>query len=246
MADNHEQAIALIDGFAFELLVLAYEFDYYFPTLLEHPELRQALEVTLPARAAAARVGLAQGTAGTPLRSFVDDQLRRARTTLEGALDVSEATEVFVNASDALYHWLRRYDCIDAEHVRTHAVVIRAEEELLLARHQEQWGLPSGPQRAGETLYEACLHALEEEAGVVLGEEDILGVCAQSYDYDEGSDRLYLSVYVRLRCAEATTAAPRSPARCQEVSFVNQEQLPAFAGEGEGVLAELLASGFEF
>jgi ADP-ribose pyrophosphatase YjhB (NUDIX family) len=258
MSDNHEQAIALIDGFAFELLVLAYEFDYYFPSLLTHPELLQTLEVTLPARAAAARVGLAQGTAGAPLQQFLEEQLQRLRASLEGALDISEVTEAFVSACDALYHWLRRYDCIDAECVDVSVIVFRgrAERELLVVLRGEHWGLPSGPQQAGESLHEAALHATEEETGVLLDEEDVYGVVAQSYDFDEQRCGLYLNVYLLVECPGQARPHPRSPARTQQACFTSWEQLQEAGSEfspspsmmaaplSQGLL-ELMSSSFD-
>ena len=219
VSDTAEHALTLIDRYAFELLVLAYEFDHFFPGLLEHPELRQALEVTLPARVLAAQEGLADGTAGAPLDEFIDEQLAGTRTILEGAIDISEVTEAFILADDALYLWLRRYDCIDAERVRV-AVLACRNRELLVGRANGRWGLPAAFQQPGENLELTALRALEEEVGLILPEECLREMVAKNYDYDGG---LCWTMFLLADCAPDITYAPR--ARLTETQFVSWGKL---------------------
>ena len=56
-----------------------------------------------------------------------------------------------------------------------HAAVVLTRRTATLRNHPGQWALPGGRMEAGERLQETVLRELEEEVGLRLGEERILG-----------------------------------------------------------------------
>jgi 8-oxo-dGTP pyrophosphatase MutT (NUDIX family) len=70
-----------------------------------------------------------------------------------------------------------------------------------LRSHRGQWALPGGRCDEGETPVTAALRELQEELGLVLGEEDVLGLLD---DYPTGSR-------FRMSSAPMPSISPRSP-----------------------------------
>lgn len=238
--NDAQHAQGLLDAFAFEMLVLAYEFEHYFPGLLDHPLLKETLEVVLPARIEAATDALSNGTGGAPLAGFLRQQVDSSREELDGALTVDEAVTVFADASDALYRWLRRYDCIEAERVLTAVVACRGGE-VLLARQGGAWGLIQAAKEIGEDFEDASCRALAEHSGITVS--GIEGVLARSYDYLPDSGALCLTLYMQVSCIEG--AEPDcSRNGYEDLRFVPWTQLPdeldeqllALSATGAGLL----------
>lgn len=188
-----ERALTALDSFALDLLALVYEYDHYFPGLLDDPVVAELLNVRLPARVAAARAGLCAGAGASSLETFCVEQIQRTRVELRAAIDDEEASAALNEAGDMLYHWLRRHDCVAAESVSVAVLVRRGDEVLLTQRADGQWDAITGYQRPGESIEEAA----SREAGACgLNLTEVSGILASSYDYLGDNERLCLTVFL--------------------------------------------------
>lgn len=61
------------------------------------------------------------------------------------------------------------------ENMYSDAAIILTRRSLKLRKHAGQWALPGGRMDAGETPAQTALRELEEEVGLALGEDQILG-----------------------------------------------------------------------
>lgn len=101
----------------------------------------------------------------------------------------------------------------------TAPALILTRRATTLSRHAGQWALPGGRIDAGETPEEAALRELEEEVGLRLGREDVLGLLD---DYVTRSGFVITPVVVW-----AGTAATLTP-QAAEVASIHRIPLREF------------------
>jgi hypothetical protein len=206
-----------LDDFPVELLALAYEFDRYFPGLLDDARVREDLEAVLPARVAAGRDGLDGARDVRPFEDFLDGLLKGVREDLEEADTLEEAGDAIERATDALYHWLRRYDCVAPEETSVRILMSYVESAVLSwDEATSSWRLPGGQRQDGEGLQEAALRIIAA-AGLDLDEGCLREVVSQGYAYDDGALRRI--VYMQADCSDQ----PSLPLRCRACPW---ESLP--------------------
>jgi len=209
--------MTFLDDFALELLTLAYEFDRYFPGLLEDQTMSYTLEHVLPARIAAAREGLEGIEDLEPFKEFLQGQVAEARDLLADSDDLEEATDAFVQASDALYHWLRRYDCVAPEQTALSILLCYVESVLMVQGEGDgAWCLPHGICQDGEGVEEAAVRIIAEVTNLDLDESALGEIVAQSYVYDGTLQHL---IYLQADCSRQ----PALPSRCHVADW---EKLP--------------------
>src|ERR1035438_7479673 len=210
--------MTFLDDFSLELLTLAYEFDRYFPGLLEEQTMSYTLERVLPARIAAAREGLEGVEDLGPFKEFLEGQAASARALLSGADDLEEAVDAFVQASDALYHWLRRYDCVAPEQMALSILLCYVESVLMIQEELPDgaWCLPHGICQDGENVEEAAVRIIGETTNLDLDESALGQIVAQSYIYDGTLQHL---IYLQADCSKQ----PALPSRCHVADW---EKLP--------------------
>jgi len=106
-----------------------------------------------------------------------------------------------------------------------------------------QWALPGGTLEWGETLREAIVRELAEEAGVdevALGE--VLGVYS-----DPNRDPRFHAVTIVVGATIGTpTRGPENPVEVLEARLFNDAELPTALGHGMGDMLELARKGERF
>lgn len=93
-------------------------------------------------------------------RTHISNGLRRAAVAL---------VVVDVRQNPAMY------DIEFNESMRAECALVLTERAAKLNRHSGQWALPGGRMDPGETPEETALRELEEEVGLTLGQDQILG-----------------------------------------------------------------------
>jgi ADP-ribose pyrophosphatase YjhB (NUDIX family) len=220
LAPSHKEVSqnTTLDQFAVDVLALVYEYDHYFPGLMDHPAITEMLEQRLPSRIAAARAALSKKTAYLPLEGFCNTQLRNLRMELLDVIDIEDAAVLICDMVDVFYYWLRQQDAIAAEQVCV-AVLLRQDGKIALHHAQEgahrgHWSTFVQVNEFGESLQQAALRHLRE-VGVVTNE--ISESVAQSYDYFADTDELLLTVFMFVEC----------PQTAPELKWFSEEDLPS-------------------
>ena len=110
------------------------------------------------------------------------------------------------------------------------AVVGDAEGRILLARRAAEpaagkWDLPGGFLEEGEHPLECLERELREEAGIRLGQERLLGIWLDHYEY-KGRDVATLNIYYDARIAAGT---PEPSDDVAELRWFEPDDLPDLA-----------------
>jgi hypothetical protein len=211
-------AQAELDNFSTELLALAYEFDRFFPGLLDDFSLKQTLESVLPARIQAAQNAHLEGSVASEFSSFLEKQSKKTREHLTKSDSLLEAASVFSATSDALYFWLRQHSLVDPENISLRLLISWAESAVVCHDGVSgPWVLPHGLCLNGESVEEAALRIISEQATMDLSEDNLGGVLAQGYTYDKGLQRV---LYLQVDCSRE----PVLPARCRALSWEDVPQ----------------------
>lgn len=103
---------------------------------------------------------ISQNLAKLDIEHHPTEGLRRAAVALV-IVDVRHAPNVYSISYD--------------ESMKTEAAVIATQRPNKMNRHAGQWALPGGRMDPGETPEQTALRELEEEVGVSLGPEHIIG-----------------------------------------------------------------------
>lgn len=110
-------------------------------------------------------------------------------------------------------------------------VVLRARETLLVRRsrppRQDQWSLPGGLQKLGETVFETAIREVAEETGVlvrVLGLIDVVDLIER--DPDDRSVQYHYTLVDVAACWESGDATAASDAAA--VAWTNVDELEGF------------------
>jgi 8-oxo-dGTP pyrophosphatase MutT (NUDIX family) len=94
-----------------------------------------------------------------------------------------------------------------------------------LRSHRGQWALPGGRCDEGETPVEAALRELQEELGLELGPDDVLGLLD---DYPTRSGYLITPVVVWASAGAAISPNPNEVAQVHRIALENIERVDAF------------------
>lgn len=109
------------------------------------------------------------------------------------------------------------------------AVIVKDGCALLIRRGQPpllgEWSLPGGVLECGETLREATIREAQEETGLIVEVEEMLGVYERVIRSEDGRVR-YHYVLIDFLCS-AVAGELKASSDADEAGWFTREQLPA-------------------